>query len=536
MKQWWRSAAIYQIYPRSFLDTNQDGIGDLQGIIARLDYVAQLGVDVVWISPFYPSPMKDFGYDVVDYKNVDPRFGNLKDFSELVETANQLGLKVMIDLVLSHTSEQHPWFIESRRDRTGEKADWYVWADPKPDGTPPNNWLSIFGGSAWEWDTSRRQFYFHNFLTSQPDLNFHNPAVVEAVMNVAQFWLDLGVHGFRLDTVNWFFCDQRLRDNPVSNGEKLAYVPAASNYNMQAHIYNKSRPEVLPFLESFRTLIDRYDAISLGELTAKNAIAMTQDYTEDSKRLHMVYTFSLLTKELSAAHIQQTIQDVEAHLSSGWVCWAFSNHDVERVVSRWRHPDFSVAHQAKFFLTLLMSLRGAVCLYQGEELGLTEAAIDFDDLQDPYGIRLWPKYKGRDGCRTPMPWQQNALNGGFSASKPWLPLPSEHLDKAVDTQEMQETSVLQFARSLIRWRKSQPALTDGSIHLLESSEHIVAFERRHPEQNILAVFNMHSKAATFECAKYERTLRPIEIGAGLNVTYENGVLRLPGFSTFFAAI
>ncbi len=539
--QWWRGAVIYQIYPRSFLDTNQDGIGDLAGITEKLAYVAQLGADMVWISPFYTSPMKDFGYDVSDYKSVDPIFGSLADFVALVSKANALGLKVMIDLVLSHTSDQHPWFRESRSSRNNAKADWYVWADPQADGCPPNNWLSIFGGSAWEWDTSRRQFSMHNFLTAQPDLNFHHPEVVDAVLDVTKFWLDLGVHGFRLDTVNWYFHDQQLRSNPPNQGEELLYAPESSNYRMQAHIYNKSRPEMLLFLEKFRQLIDSYGAISLGELTAKRAIEMTPDYTAKNRRLHMVYTFSLLTQSLSAAHLKQTIQEVEAHLGDGWICWAFSNHDVMRVVSRWRCETVPMVQQAKCLTALLLCLRGSVCLYQGEELGLPEAEIAFADLQDPFGLRLWPEFKGRDGCRTPMPWQGAANHGGFSSEQPWLPMPTAHLEKAVDLQEADVDSVLNFTRSMLAWRKSQPAIVSGSLSLLEAEPPLLAFERRDRNAAILAVFNLGAEACDFDCSAYDGRVKPISLGSfecrrSFDYRYENSILNLPSFSVFLAKI
>ena len=535
MKEWWRSAVIYQVYPRSFLDASGDGIGDLAGIIARLDHIAQLGADIVWISPFYPSPMKDFGYDVSDYRGVDPIFGSLEDFSALIERANKLNLKVMIDLVLSHTSDRHPWFIESRTDCTNAKAEWYVWADPKQDGTPPNNWLSIFGGSAWEWDTRRRQFYMHNFLTAQPDLNFHNPEVVDAVLDAARFWLELGVHGFRLDTVNWYFHDEQLRDNPPSSGEKLPYVPEASNYNMQAHVYNKSRPEVLPFLERLRALMNEFGAIGLGELTAKDAVQMMPAYTQRDRYLQMVYTFSLLGEQLSAAHIKQTIKDVEENLGSGWVCWALSNHDVTRVVSRWGSSAVSQQQQAKLFMALLLSLRGAVCLYQGEELGLTEANIEFEDLQDPYGIRLRPEYKGRDGCRTPMPWRSDGAYAGFSDVKPWLPIPEEHLSQSVGAQADDPESVLSFTKSFLAWRKSQPALVQGDITLLESAAPLVAFERSNGMQTILAVFNTSEQAIAFDGSRYNNRLKPIEMGA-FNNRCSGDRVELAGYSAFFAQI
>ncbi len=533
--EWWRGAVIYQIYPRSFLDTNQDGVGDLCGITDRLDYVARLGVDAVWISPFFPSPMKDFGYDVSEYKNVDPMFGTLDDFQGLVTRAHALGLKVIIDLVVSHTSDQHPWFRESRSSRDNPKADWYVWVDPQPDGRPPNNWLSIFGGGAWEWDTTRRQFYLHNFLTSQPDLNYHNPEVVEALKDVAEFWMRLGVDGFRMDAVNWYFHDRELRDNPPNEGGLLPYAPESSNYVMQEHKYNKTRPEMLGFLEEMRQLFDQYGVVSLGELTAKNAVELMPTYTEKDKRLHFVYTFGLLTEECSAAHFRDVIAEVESHMESGWVCWSFSNHDVIRVVSRWRHESVPMERQAKFLLALLLSLRGSVCLYQGEELGLPEVEIAFEDLQDPFGIRLWPEFKGRDGCRTPMPWHITLPNGGFSNTKPWLPVPLMHLEKSVDVQEMKTESVLHFSRHFLEWRKQQKALVQGSLQLIDVPEPLLAFERSGDGETILAIFNVSEEIQSLDLSEYYGFISPTD-PHGFEYKLAHNVLTLPGHSAFFAFV
>lgn len=400
---WWRGAVIYQIYPRSFQDSNGDGIGDLLGIAHRLPYVASLGVDAIWISPFFASPMKDFGYDVSDYCDVDPMFGSLADFDVLVQTAHRLGIRVMIDLVLSHTSDQHPWFQLSRSSRDNEKADWYVWSDPKEDGTPPNNWLSIFGGSAWQWDARREQYYLHNFLTSQPDLNFHNPDVQQALLDVTRFWLDRGVDGFRLDTINFYFHDKELRSNPALPKEKrnANIAPSVNPYNHQEHLYSKNQPENLAFLERFRALLDEYNCTtSVGEVgDAQRGLEIMGEYTRGGDRVHMCYAFEFLSGvEPTADRFVEVLGHVDDVASDGWACWAFSNHDVTRHASRW---NLSPAAQ-RLFATLMMCLRGSVCIYQGEELGLPEAEVGFEDLQDPYGIQFWPEYKGRDGCRTPL--------------------------------------------------------------------------------------------------------------------------------------
>lgn len=497
--QWWRGAAIYQIYPRSFLDTNADGIGDLPGIIEKLDYVASLGVDAVWISPFFRSPMKDFGYDISDYRAIDPMFGDMADFEQLVDKANRLGLKIMIDQVLSHTSDQHPWFIESRESRDNPKADWYVWADAKDDGSPPNNWLSIFGGSAWQWEPRRGQYYLHNFLVSQPDLNFHNPAVRQAALENVEFWLKKGVHGLRLDAINFCFHDQKLRDNPPKpvSERKGRGFSEDNPYAFQYHYFNNTQPENLAFIESLRHLMDRYpDTASLGEVSSEDSIATLAEYTNGEHRLHMGYSFELLSKDFSAAFIRQTLQASEQGMPQGWPCWAISNHDVTRAVTRWGNgkntPDF-----AKMLLAMVASLRGSVCIYQGEELGLPEAEVAFDDLQDPYGIAFWPNFKGRDGCRTPMPWQAEAPHGGFSRHRPWLPMPPQHLCLAVDAQEKAPHSVLNWFRRFMAWRKAQPALVKGSIHFVDSPEPVLAFVREAQQQRLLVCINLGPDRVTF---------------------------------------
>ncbi|MEY3991289.1 MAG: Oligo,6-glucosidase 1, partial [Pseudomonadota bacterium] len=379
---WWRGGVIYQIYPRSYQDSNADGIGDLPGITARLEHIAKLGADGIWLSPFFKSPMKDFGYDVSDYCDVDPMFGTLADFKALVERAHALGLKVMIDQVLSHSSDQHPWFVESRASRDNPKADWYIWADAKSDGNPPNNWLSIFGGSAWQWDTRRCQYYMHNFLTSQPDLNFHNPEVQQALLDSVKFWLDLGVDGYRLDTANFYFHDQQLRDNPPRGEPPRDNPDPAVNpfnpYAWQWHKFDKSRPENLPFLQKLRTLLDQYpDTTMVGEIGDDDGLARVAEYTSGGDKLHMAYCFDLLGEPHSAPFLQGVLQRFTEVVGDGWPCWALSNHDCVRSATRWggATPDPRLLRLAAAFQ---VSLRGTVCLYQGEELGLPEANVAFE--------------------------------------------------------------------------------------------------------------------------------------------------------------
>ncbi|MCL4166060.1 UNVERIFIED_CONTAM: hypothetical protein GTU68_048018, partial [Idotea baltica] len=395
---WWRGAVIYQIYPRSYQDSNGDGIGDLRGISQRLPYIANLGVDAIWVSPFFKSPMKDFGYDVSDYRDIDPLFGSLDDFDEMIATAHQLGLRVMIDLVLSHTSDQHEWFQQSRSDSTNDKHDWYVWADAKPDGSPPTNWLSIFGGPGWTWDPTRCQYYQNNFLSSQPDLNFHNPDVRAALLDVARFWLDRGVDGFRLDTINFYFSDHELRDNPALPAEarNSSIAPAVNPYNFQNHLYDKNRPENLPFLEELRALMDEYPATTaVGEVgDAQYGMQILADYTAGDKRMHMCYSFDFLSGDApTAPQVLDVLTNFNDKAKDSWSCWALSNHDVVRHATRWAENHPNQPAFLRLLATLILSLRGSVCLYQGEELGLPEADVAFEDLQDPYGITFWPKFK-----------------------------------------------------------------------------------------------------------------------------------------------
>ncbi len=488
---WWRGAVIYQIYPRSYQDTNGDGIGDLPGIIQRLPHVASLGVDAIWVSPFFTSPMLDYGYDVSDYRDVDPMFGTLADFDELIATAHDLGVRVIIDLVLSHTSDQHPWFKESRTNSNNPKSDWYVWADAKPDGTPPTNWLSIFGGPGWEWDGGRMQYYMHNFLTEQPDLNFHNRDVQDALLDVARFWLERGVDGFRLDTVNFYVHDPELRDNPPLSNTEIsdAIAPRVNPYNFQSHLYDKSRPENVDFLERLRLVMDDFDSItSVGEVGEdQRGLEIQAEYTEGSDRLHMCYGFDFLSKPFpTGERVAEILERFQRIAANSWACWAFSNHDVVRHTSRWSLSD--EAHRA--YMALLLSLRGSICLYQGEELGLQEADVSFEDLQDPYGIRFWPSFKGRDGCRTPMAWDADAAHGGFSEGKPWLPVAEVHTAQAVDAQHANPTSMLNFYRAMIAYRKTQSALIKGSFAVIEADETFIAFKRELGDSTVLCAFNL----------------------------------------------
>jgi Glycosidases len=537
-RDWWRGAVIYQIYPRSFQDTSGDGVGDLLGIAERMPYIASLGVDAIWISPFFTSPMKDFGYDVSDYMNVDSMFGTLGDFDHVINEAHRHGIRVMIDLVISHTSDQHPWFVESRKSRTNPKADWYVWADPKADGTPPNNWMSIFGGSAWAWDPTRQQYYQHNFLTSQPDLNFHNPEVQDAVLGVARFWLDRKVDGFRLDTINFYFCDRDLRDNPPLPPELRndSIAPAVNPYNHQNHLYDKNRPENLDFLRRFRALMDEYPAIAaVGEVgDAQYGLQIVADYTSGGDKMQMCYAFDFLASELlSPARVRKVMGDFLSAAPEGWSCWAFSNHDVVRHATRWGARVHDRDRYLKMLTGLILSLRGSVCIYQGEELGLTEADLSFEDLRDPYGIQFWPDFKGRDGCRTPMVWSEHEDWAGFSNGRPWLPIPTEHRHLAVDAQDRVQGSMLNHYRRLLAFRREHVALAKGTIEFVGSDENVLAFIRRHGNEAIFCAFNF---ADTEESVpRPEGPVTPLE-HHGYSGMLRDQAIYIPPHDAFFARL
>ena len=476
---WWRGAVLYQIYPRSFFDANGDGVGDLAGITERLDYVASLGVDGVWLSPFFPSPMRDFGYDVSDFCAVDPLFGTLADFDALVARAHGLGLKVVIDQVWSHTALEHPWFADSRESRDNPWADWYVWADAKPDGSPPNNWQSWMGCGCWTWEPRRQQYYLHNFLPQMPDLNFHCPAVQDAVLQVARFWLVRGVDGFRLDTANYYCHDRSLTDNPPQPPERRGDQPAA----MQQHLHNICQPETLGFLERVRSLLNettdaRGERFAVAEIGSANNLERMVEYTQGSDRLHTAYSFVLLgsqpaPKDLAALLAPWNSGDG----ANAWPSWALSNHDAPRVATRWAQGDPARIQQ---LLVLLTVLRGTVFLYQGEELGLPQSVIPFERLQDPFGKAHWPRNPGRDGCRTPMPWQHDAPNAGFNrtgSEEPWLPADPAHAALAVDLQEAEAQSSLHLTRRLLALRRTYPALQRGKLTVLQADEHLFIVRR-----------------------------------------------------------
>ncbi|WP_319529328.1 alpha-glucosidase [uncultured Cohaesibacter sp.] len=537
-KEWWRGAVIYQIYPRSYQDSNADGIGDLNGITSRLPYIASLGVDAIWISPFFTSPMDDFGYDVSDYCNVDPMFGSLADFEKLVSAAHYLGLKVMIDLVLSHTSDRHPWFVESRKDQTNHKSDWYVWADAKPDGTVPNNWLSIFGGSSWQWDSRRKQYYLHNFLKSQPDLNFHNPDVQDALLDATRFWLDKGVDGFRLDTINFYFHSESLKDNPALPPEKQSYntAPSVNPYTYQSHLYDKSQPENLDFLRRFRALLDEYPAAAaVGEVgDDERGLQILADYTSGGDKMHMCYAFDFLGGNAPTPNkVFTAFNALESEAPDAWACWAFSNHDVVRYTSRWQvAPDLQDTAN-RLHIALLLSMRGSACLYQGEELGLKEAYVPYEDLQDPYGIEFWPDYPGRDGCRTPMVWDSNSTYAGFSEVRPWLPIPEDHMFSAVATAEQNVTSLLNHYRAVLAFRKVHPAMRKGTIEFDRTDGDVLTFVRSYEDDHVFCAFNLSPE--TREIPFDSSVIKPLDHKLDFYSEVDNDLLRLPAYGVYFGS-
>lgn len=529
MTDWWRNAVIYQIYPRSFQDDDGDGIGDLKGITRRLDHVAALGADAIWLSPIFTSPMKDMGYDVSNYCDIDPLFGTLADFDAMVARAHELGLKVIIDQVISHSSDKHPWFAESRRNRDNDRADWYVWADPNPDGTPPNNWPSVFGGPAWEWEPQRRQYYLHNFLAEQPDLNLWNRDVQDALLDTMRFWLERGVDGFRLDTVNYYFHDQRLRDNPPNPDHT-----GPETYGFQTHIYSKNRPENIAFLKRMRKLTDEYDArMMVGEIGdgGEAAIRLMAEYTAGSDRLHLCYSFEMLGPDFSARHFRHVIEGVQQGAPDGHACWSFSNHDVIRHVTRWAGHADSPDDLARLSVAMLLSFPGSICLYQGEELGQTETELIYEELTDPPALRFWPEVKGRDGCRTPMVWDDSP-HAGFSTAKPWLPVKTPQADRAVSLQQGGNDSTLTAYRATIAFRKAQPALRQGTAVFLDLPEPFLAFHRDHGGQTLTCIFNLSKNPATVILDRKAALTGPVK------ATLTGSLLTLPanGFAWLDSAV
>ncbi len=486
---WWQREIIYQIYPRSFMDQNGDGIGDLAGIIDRLDDLVWLGVGAVWLSPIFPSPMADFGYDVADYTGIDPIFGTLDDFDRLVERAHGRGLKLILDLVPNHTSDQHPWFIESRSSRTNPKRDWYLWHDAAQGGGPPNNWLSVFGGSGWEWDKATSQYYYHAFLKEQPDLNWRNPQVRDAIHDVLRFWLDRGVDGFRVDVIWHLIKDDRLRDNPLNPG----FRPGMPPYDRLLPVYTTDRPEVQGVVAGLRRVVDAYDArVLIGEiyLPIERLVAY---YGEGLGGAHLPFNFQLLLSAWDPQEIATLISEYEAALpSGGWPNWVLGNHDSHRIASRIGRA------QARVAAMLLLTLRGTPTLYYGDELGLQDVPIPPELVQDPFEKNVPGIGVGRDPARTPMPWDAGP-NGGFTMGRPWLPQGDDVAQVNVESERDNPTSTLRLYRALIALRQREPALTLGGYARIEAHGPVLTYLRERDGRRFLIALNLTSSTASVPC-------------------------------------
>ncbi|MGF6612823.1 alpha-glucosidase [Paraburkholderia sp. WSM4175] len=483
---WWQRGVIYQIYPRSFQDSDGDGVGDLPGISARLEYVAALGVDAVWISPIYPSPMADFGYDVADYCNIDPIFGTLDGFKQLMGHAHRLGLKVLLDFVPNHSSSRHPWFEESRSSRDNPKRDWYLWRDPAPDGGPPNNWLSRMGGSAWEWDEVTGQYYYHAFLREQPDLNWRNPQVRRAMDQVLRFWLDRGVDGFRVDVLWLLIKDAQFRDNPPNPG----YRPGEPEHHRLLQSYTEDQPEVHEIVRSMRATLDEYgERVLIGEIYL-TVPQLVKYYGVNGDGAHMPFNFQLLNARWDAENIARMIRDYDIALPEyGWPNWVLGNHDNPRVASR------VGAAQARVAAVLLLTLRGTPTLYYGDEIGMTDGHIASDEIQDPAELRQPGICQGRDPERTPMQWDGSLANAGFTDGKPWLPIATA---TSVREQDGDMSSMLSLYRRLLSLRRSNAALVQGTIENVVADGDVLTYERRYGNQRLFIALNMGVEDATVQ--------------------------------------
>ncbi len=490
---WWQTGVVYQVYPRSFQDSDGDGVGDLAGVIARLDYLAaMLGVDALWLSPFYPSPMADFGYDVADFCDVDPRFGTLATFDKLVDEAHRRGLRVVVDFVPNHTSQKHPWFAESRASRDSPRRGWYVWRDAKPDGSPPNNWLSAFGGPAWTWDDATGQFYLHSFLKEQPDLDWRNPDVKAAMLDVLRFWLDRGVDGFRVDVAHAIMKDPALRDNPPNTAPPPQKKQLGA-YDTQLHLHDKGHPDVHAVYREVRALLDGYrpPRVSMGEIHLFDWTAWAAYYGAGDE-LHFPINFALLNVDWTAAAVRASVDGLEAALPPGaWPNYVLGNHDERRMATALGPA------QARVAAVLLLSLRGTPTLYYGDEIGMPEVDVPTERRQDPWGFRSGIPELSRDGCRTPMAWD-SSLSAGFSDALPenlWLPLHPDHRRINVEKNLADADSLLNLYRRLLALRRSAPALHAGSYAPLDGvPEGCFAFVRAQGDERALALLNFTPEA------------------------------------------
>lgn len=484
---WWRDGVIYQIYPRSFSDSNADGIGDIGGIISKLDYLQELGVDAVWLSPIYPSPDVDFGYDVSEYCDVDPKYGTLEDFNRLVEQAHRRGIRIVLDLVLNHTSDQHPWFRQSRSSKDNPYRDWYIWREGQRTGRPPNNWQSVFGGGAWEHDPQTGEYYYHMFYPEQPDLNWRNPAVRTAMLDVFKFWLDRGADGFRLDVFNMYFKDDQFRDNPPKGGLR--------GFDRQQHIYDCDRPEMLPLLREIRALLDSYpERYAVGE-TFLSSPRKAASYCAPGL-LHAAFDFGLLQSPWRPARFLAAIQCWEEALhAESWPTCVMGNHDVKRIASRYARGEDD--ERLKVAAALLLTLRGTPFIYYGDEIGMRDIKVSRGEIKDPVGRRYWPFFRGRDGCRSPMQWDSSP-NAGFSLAEPWLPVHPDYPLRNVAHQRADPNSLFHFYRRLIQLRREFPALRQGMFQPLTfEPQRLLAYLRQTGEQTVLVALNFGRRPVRF---------------------------------------
>jgi len=503
---WWQHGILYQIYPRSFKDSNGDGIGDLQGIISKLDYLTWLGVDALWLSPFYPSPMADFGYDITDYCNVDPVFGDLEMCDALIEQAHRRDLKVVIDFVPNHTSDEHPWFLASRSSRQNPRRDWYIWADPGPDGSPPNNWLSVMGGSAWEWDSSTAQYYLHTFVKQQPDLNWRNPAVKAAMFDVIRFWLDRGIDGFRVDAAHFILKDPDLRDNPLNlTGKQVLHKPMG-DYDSQVHLYDNGHADVHTVYRELRHMLDRYSTTRprflIGEVHIFDRQVWTSYYGADLDELHMPFNFDLVNATWNAQTIRQSVEALEMQLPPGaWPNYVLGNHDEPRIINR------TGPALVRLAMLLLLTLRGTPTLYYGDELGMHDGDIPPERVCDPMEKNKPGLGLGRDPQRTPMQWDKST-NAGFCSPgiEPWLPLPADYQQINVAVEQEDAHSLLSFTRRLIELRRSQSALSIGNYCSINSVPvGCFVYLRQSGDQHYLIALNFSDR---------EQTVKLSEMGNG----------------------
>jgi alpha-glucosidase len=495
--QWWQHAVFYEIYPRSFADSNNDGVGDLNGITSKLDYLKELGVDAIWISPCFPSPQVDFGYDVSDYENIDPMYGTLADFDRLQSEAGKHRIHIILDFVLNHTSDQHKWFLDSKSSRTSAHRDWYIWRDGKGPGKPPNNWTSTFGGSAWQFDPTTNQYYYHFFYPQQPDLNWRNPAVKNAMFDVTRWWYQRGVAGFRLDAVDTLFEDPNLHDNPILPGKNAYGDPIEENK------YNDKLPEVHDVLRELRKVADEHNAVLIGETWTKSIAELNRYYGQGNDELQLPMDFMFTTvNKLSPAEFRKQIAAINS--ASGWPTFVISNHDIVRSYDRYGDGQHNDAI-AKLMAGLYLTLRGTPIMYYGEEIGMkTTPPTRKEDVKDPIGRRGWPKEKGRDGERTPMQWDES-VNAGFSKAKPWLPVPPTYKTHNVADESKDPNSVLSFYKKLLGLRHANAALLDGSyLPLNENDAHVLSYLRSYKDQVVLVALNMSGtgQKINFELSKH----------------------------------